>query len=186
MRTRKHRLRERIVPILLINGPFGVGKSTAAGLVVERLPSAMLFDPEIIGSFLHRLVGPDVLSSDYQDLQLWRHLVVDVAHRLHADCGRDLIVPMCLCRYDYSREITDEFRASGRDVHCFRLTCSPETLRSRILGRRDEDGGHAWCLGHLASGLAAANNPRFGIEVDTEGRTPEEVAASIVAVAAAM
>jgi hypothetical protein len=57
-----------LVPILLINGPFGVGKSTVASLIVEQIQSAMLFDPEIIGAFLHRLVGPEALSGDYQDL----------------------------------------------------------------------------------------------------------------------
>jgi hypothetical protein len=168
------------VPILLINGPFGVGKSTVASLVVEQIQSAMLFDPEIIGEFLHRLVVPKALFGDYQDLPLWRHLTVDVAHRLHSDCDRDLIVPMCIWRYDYFREITDGFRASGSDLICLRLTCSPESLRSRILGRSDEDGGHEWCLTHLESGLAAANDPRFGIQVDTEGRMPIEVTMVIV------
>lgn len=173
------------MPIVLINGPFGVGKSTAANLVVERLPSSMLFDPEVIGSVLHRLVGPEAMSEDYQDMPLWRHLVVDVAHRLHEDCTRDLVVPMCLWRYDYFREITDGFRERGSAVMCLRLTCTPTTLRSRILGRRDEDGGHAWCLDHLERGLAAANDSRFGIAVDTEGRTPIAVADAIVALVGA-
>ena len=168
------------MPIVLINGPFGIGKSTTANLVVEQLPSSMLFDPEVIGAFLHRLVGPEAMAGDYQDLQLWRHLVVDVAHRLHTDCNRDLIVPMSLWRYEYFREITDGFKKSGSEVVCFRLTCTPSTLTSRILGRRDEDGGHAWCLDHLESGLAAANDPRFGIEIETQGRTPIEVADAIV------
>lgn len=168
------------MPIVLINGPFGIGKSTAADLVVERLPTSMLFDPEVIGSFLHRLVSPEAMSGDYQDLQLWRHLAVDVAHRLHEDCNRDLIVPMCLWRYEYFREITDGFRNSGSEVVCLRLTCTPPTLKARILGRRDEDGGHAWCLEHVESGLAAANDPRFGWEIETEGRTPIEVADAIV------
>lgn len=168
--------------IVLINGPFGVGKSTAADLVVERLPSSMLFDPEVIGSFLHRLVGPEAMSGDYQDLPLWRHLTVDVAHRLHENRGRDLIVPMCLWRYDYFTEITAGFRERGSEVTCVRLTCTPATLRARILGRPNEEGSHAWCLTHLESGLAAANDPRFGVAIDTEGRTPIEVADAIVAV----
>ena len=167
--------------IALINGPFGMGKSTAANLVVERMPSSMLFDPEIIGSFMYHLVGPDIMAGDYQDLPLWRHLTVDVAHRLHTDCGRDLIVPMCLWRYDYFKEITDGFRQIESTVICFRLTATPATLKSRILGRRDEDGGHEWCLGHMNSGLAAANDSRFGIEINTEGRTPNDVAESIAA-----
>ncbi len=167
--------------VVLINGPFGVGKSTAANGVIARLPASMLFDPEIIGSFLHRLVPSDFRTGDYQDVQLWRHLVVDVAHRMHEDCNRDLIVPMNLWRYEYFKELTDGFGSGGKSVLCLRLTYTAATLKSRIAGRRDEDGGHAWCLKHLECGLAAANDPRFGIEVETEGRSPAEIAEDIVA-----
>jgi thymidylate kinase len=35
--------------ILWINGPFGVGKTTTAGLVAKRLEDAKIFDPEYVG-----------------------------------------------------------------------------------------------------------------------------------------
>jgi hypothetical protein len=60
------------------------------------------------------------------------------------------------------------------------LTCTPRTLTARILGRPDAEGSHAWCLAHQESGLAAANDPRFGIAAPTDGQAPGAVAETIL------
>ena len=44
--------------IVFINGPFGVGKTTVAERLVGRLPGSLLFDAELVGSFLRRIVAP--------------------------------------------------------------------------------------------------------------------------------
>ena len=38
--------------IILINGSFAVGKTTAAELLVQHLYHSMLYDPEIVGAGL--------------------------------------------------------------------------------------------------------------------------------------
>ncbi len=166
--------------IAVINGPFGVGKSSAASLLVERMPSMMLFDPEVIGSYLHRISGNVAMPEDYQDFPLWRHLVVDVGNRLCTDLKWDLILPMCFWRHDYFDEIVNGLSGGGNTVMGFRLTCSHATLRERILGRRDEDGGHEWCLQHMDIGLQSANDPRFGYEINTEDRSPAQVVDELI------
>ena len=40
--------------ILLLNGAFGIGKTTVARVLVARMPNALLFDPEMIGLILQR------------------------------------------------------------------------------------------------------------------------------------
>ena len=35
--------------IILINGPFGIGKTTTARLLVRRLPGAVVYNPEHTG-----------------------------------------------------------------------------------------------------------------------------------------
>jgi deoxyadenosine/deoxycytidine kinase len=35
--------------IIMLNGPFGVGKSTVAQRLHDHLPHSMIYDPEIIG-----------------------------------------------------------------------------------------------------------------------------------------
>ncbi len=44
--------------IVFINGTFGVGKTTAAERLVVRLPGSLLFDAELVGSLLRRIVAP--------------------------------------------------------------------------------------------------------------------------------
>ena len=41
--------------ILIINGAFGVGKTTVAALLHRALPGSMIYDPERVGSVLMRL-----------------------------------------------------------------------------------------------------------------------------------
>jgi MoxR-like ATPase len=56
--------------IILLNGAFGIGKTTVARLLAPRLKRAVRFNPEIIGSALQRtarLFGRKVY--DFQDLE---------------------------------------------------------------------------------------------------------------------
>lgn len=170
--------------ILLLNGPFGIGKTTLATRLVARLPDAMLYDPEVVGAALRHLVRGVDAADDFQDLAAWPAAVVANARALREAYGRSLVVPMCLWRRDRFAAITEGLRRVDPDLACFRLTASEATLRARILGRPDAEGPHAWCLAHLASGLAAARDPRFGTEVSTEGRDPDEVAAEVLRVLA--
>ncbi len=165
--------------MVLINGPFGIGKTTTAQALIQRLPDSQLFDPEIIGASLRALLGPLWTGSDYQDLPLWRSQTINLASCIHADYGRTLVVPMTLWRRDYFDEITGGWRSHGAEVVCFRLIASRETVIERILSRPERDGPHDWCLSHLDAGLTAANDPAFGIEIETDDRTPAEIAQQI-------
>jgi hypothetical protein len=49
---------------LWINGAFGAGKSTTAGLLLESVEGARLFDPEYVGYLLRRFVP--VPTGDFQ------------------------------------------------------------------------------------------------------------------------
>jgi hypothetical protein len=71
--------------IVWINGPFGVGKSTMAELLVERWPQATVFDPEHLGFLLRARQPPDVVVGDFQDLSVWRRLVRETAAGLLRD-----------------------------------------------------------------------------------------------------
>jgi 2-phosphoglycerate kinase len=84
--------------IVFLNGPFGVGKTTVARLVVERIPGAMLFDPELIGAMLRGLFGEVEAVGDFQEYAIWRDLAVDLARRVIEGYGRALVVPMTVWR----------------------------------------------------------------------------------------
>jgi hypothetical protein len=156
--------------IVLVNGPFGVGK-TAASRALAAYLSATLYDPERIGFVLHRLWP----AGDYQDLALWRRLTVAGA-RLARLRRERLVVPMTLWRRAYFAEIVRGFRRVDPSVHVFRLTAEADVLRTRILGSRE---GQQWRLGHLTEGLSTFSDPYFGVEVRTDGKQPAEIALEI-------
>jgi hypothetical protein len=166
--------------IIWLNGPFGVGKTSAAHALVRRLPDGLLFDPEIVGSMLRQIVGGIDPVEDFQDLRTWRALVVDTARLLRATYRRVLVMPMTVWRQEYFDAVFAGLRCADADLRCFRLTASEEVLRARILRRPDADGPHEWCLAHLSSGLELMRDPRFGEEIPTDDRGPDETAEAIL------
>jgi predicted kinase len=164
--------------IIVINGPFGVGKSVTAHLLAERLPGAIVYDPELIGFVLRRIGRPVIKVADYQDLAVWRGLTTLGGWALRRT-RRTLVVPMAVWRRDYFAQFIAGLRRADPDVCSFRLTATEETLRRRILASTDK-AARPWRLDHLTTGLAAAADPTFGTEVSTEGRTPAEVVAAVL------
>jgi len=118
--------------IVFINGPFGVGKTTVARLLVQRMPHATMYDPEIIGGLLHRILGPFTKVEDYQDYELWRRLVVGGARLFRTVSGRPLVVPMTIWDRNVFDSMVPGLRGADPDLSCFRLTVSREALVDRI------------------------------------------------------
>lgn len=168
--------------IVFLNGPFGVGKTTVAKLLAERIPDATLYDPEILGSILMRVLRPIKKVGDFQDYPLWRASVVEVARLLRRLRKRTLVIPMTVWRRDYFDQIASGLRRVDPNLRLFRLTASEETLVERILTRPDAEGDHEWRLGHLGVCLEASRNPAFGMEIRTDGLSPSEVADEISSV----
>src|SRR6188472_1308673 len=93
--------------IVWINGAFGAGKTSTARELIDMIPNSTLYDPGVTGAGLRELLPQKRLAevSDYQDLPIWRRLVVDTAAALLAELGGVLVVPMTLLRQEYRDEI---------------------------------------------------------------------------------
>ncbi|MGH3148370.1 MAG: AAA family ATPase [Rubrobacter sp.] len=169
-----------IAMILFINGPFGVGKSSVARVLVEESPNAMIYDPEVIGSALRRLPWPIKKAEDFQDYALWRRLVVAVARALRATSSRTLVIPMTVWRRDYFDPIVAGLRSVDPDLSCFRLTASESELLRRISSDSVDTGAYGWRVSHAEVCLGASQDPAFGVEVPTDGLMPAEVADRIL------
>lgn len=166
--------------IVFVNGPFGVGKTTVAKLLVQKVPDAMLYDPEVIGAVLKRVAGPFKKVDDFQDYTLWRTLVVGGVRLLKKASARTLIIPMTVWRRDYFDRIIGGLRRVDGDLACFRLTASRDVLMDRISSDTEDREARAWRATHVEVCMKALRDPAFGTEIRTDGRTPAAVADRIL------
>lgn len=169
--------------ILLINGPFGVGKTSVARLLVQKIPDSMLYDPEVIGAVLMRVLGPFKKVDDFQDYALWRRLVIGGARLLREASARTLVIPMTVWRHDYFAPIITGLRRIDPDLSCFRLTASRDVLMDRISSDTEDREAYAWRISHAEVCIKALRDPSFGTEIRTDDRTPVEVADRILEIA---
>ncbi|MFE1248673.1 NUDIX domain-containing protein [Streptomyces sp. NPDC058735] len=176
--------------VVWINGAFGAGKTTTARELIELIPNSTLFDPEVIGAALAHLLPPKHLAEvgDFQDLAIWRRLVIDTAAAVLAELGGTLVVPMTLLRQEYRDEIFGGLAARRIAVSHILLAPAETILRERMAGREvppDPPDGEIrirrWSFDHiepyraaLASWLTADAHP-----VDTSDLTPYQAAARI-------
>ncbi|MFI1561718.1 NUDIX domain-containing protein [Streptomyces sp. NPDC020490] len=176
--------------IVWINGAFGAGKTTTARELIELIPNSTLFDPEVIGAALTHLLPPKHLAEvgDFQDLPIWRRLVIDTAAAMLAELGGTLVVPMTLLRQEYRDEMFGGLAARRIAVRHVLLAPAETILRARIANREVPDGlpdadirGRQWAYDHidpyraaLASWLTADAHL-----VDTSGLSPYETAVRI-------
>lgn len=162
--------------IVWINGAFGAGKTTTASLLVERLDGAKLFDPEYVGYMLTSFVTSP--TGDFQDLPLWRHLVVETAAGLARQYPHPWVAPMSLIDAGYRAEILGGLRDAGVDVREFVLSVPEEQLRARIDADQIEVGPRQWRHDHVAQALATFGALTDATFVDGT-QPPEHVAAAI-------
>ena len=137
--------------IVWINGAFGSGKTTTAGLLTERLEGAKVFDPEYVGYMLMPFVESP--TGDFQDLPLWRHLVVQTMTGLATQHPRVWVAPMSLINAAYRTEIFDGLRAAGVEVREYVLTLPEKQLRARIDADQLDTQARQWRQDHVAQAL---------------------------------
>jgi hypothetical protein len=161
--------------IIWLNGAFGVGKTTTARELAQRLPGARIFDPEIVGRILRALIAEQI--DDFQDWPAWRTLVAKVALGLCRQDASTVIAPMTLLRQDYATEIFSLLSGGGAPVRHVVLHADPAELTRRIDADRVERTARGWRRRHLAAYQEALGWLRTQAEiVDTTGRTPPDVA----------
>lgn len=162
--------------IVWINGAFGSGKTTTAGLLTERLQDGKFFDPEYVGYMLTPFVQSP--TGDFQDLPLWRHLLTQTMAGLAQQYPHTWVAPMSLINAAYRTEILTGIRNAGVDVREFILTLTEEQLRARIDADQVDVRARQWRHDHVAQALttfASLADARF---IDAS-QTPEQVAEAV-------
>lgn len=173
--------------VVMINGSFGVGKSTVAGLLHRMLPGSGVYDPERVGFVLKRLPGWIKLkgagSGDYQDIDLWRWSVVEGVRLVRFLVSGPVLVPMTFTHRPYFDEVTARIRRFDPDLGVVCLRASLETVEQRLRKRGTAivGPGSKWVTRRVQECAAALRDPHFGEPVDAEGRPPQEIAGEILA-----
>lgn len=165
--------------IVMINGAFGVGKTSVANELLSRLDGAMLFDPEVVGFMLRHIVPEELKlegekTGDFQDLDMWKPLTVEVAKQLRQTYGRDLIVPMTIYNREYFNAIRGGFLEIDPETYHFCLTAKKETIHERLLERGEEEGN--WCFAQTDKCLEGFEDACFEQFISTENFGIEEIA----------
>jgi 8-oxo-dGTP pyrophosphatase MutT (NUDIX family) len=175
--------------IVWLNGAFSAGKTSAARELTDLIPGSNVYDPEVTGGALRFLLPQKRLNEvgDYQDLPIWRRLVVDTAAAMLAELGGTLIVPMTLLRQDYRDEIFGGLAARRIPVRHVLLSPDETILRRRIAAREEYEGDpersasvRHWALDHIAPYRAAL--PWLAADahvIDTGRLTPRQTAEQV-------
>lgn len=169
--------------LILINGAFGVGKSTVARLLRSALAESAIYDPEWAGFVLQRaprwlrLRGAD--TGDFQDMPSWRSSVA-LGTKLARRYAKTVIVPMTFDNSSYYEEVWNGLREVSPEARAFCLTASLHTIRARLYAR-GTDPDQAWLARRVRECIDAHTSARFGTRIDTEAKTVDETVREIIA-----
>ncbi|MFJ8857756.1 NUDIX domain-containing protein [Streptomyces sp. NPDC102451] len=175
--------------IVWINGAFSAGKTSAACELIDLIPNSTFYDPGLTGGGLRRLLPQKKLAevTDYQDLPIWRRLVVDTAAALLAELSGVLVVPMTLLRQEYRDEIFGGLASRRIPVRHVLLSPEETILRKRIAEREEfaDDPEHServrqWAYEHIEPYRAALGWITADAHtIDTSALTPYQTAERI-------
>ncbi|WP_108671865.1 AAA family ATPase [Peribacillus acanthi] len=169
--------------IIMINGAFGVGKTSVTERLVELIPNSLLYDPELVGYMIREVIPERIKpeherTGDFQDLDIWKELVVTVAKSIKSSYNQHLIVPMTLYKKENFQYISKGLKSLDEATHHFCLMADQETIHRRLLERGETPG--AWCFQQTSKCLEAFKAGGFNEYVETVGINADEIAKQIV------
>ena len=170
----------------MINGSFGIGKTTVARLLRKALPGSLIYDPEWFGVALMRVGRLFRIArwqtDDFQHIPLWRTSVSNGVGLFSRVASGPVIVPMTFSSREYFDQVLSEMNAGGLEPQVFCLAASLETIQRRLANRRlDPTGQQAlWLERRILECVLAHADSHFGESVDAEHRSPNDIAHEIL------
>lgn len=156
--------------IIMLNGSFGVGKSSVAEELCRRMSNTMLYDPEVVGTALcymtKGVLSAEEQTGDFQDIAIWPTMTVVPAAQLYRQYRRSLVVPMTLVNMSYLRFIRDGLAAIFTPLYHFCLVAPLQTIEQRLYDR-DEDP--SWAVEKARQYVPLFSDPHYGVHISTEG-----------------
>ena len=161
--------------IIWINGSFGVGKTTTAELLKNKLDKSIIYDLEEIGGFLSNMFNHE--KDDFQDYELWRTLNSDILKYL-CSIYKIVIVPMTITNKNYYDEIINGLQTSGIEIKHFILNASRENIIKRLDSRKDST---EWAYNQVDRCIKELAKNQFNAKIiNTNNISIEEVTKIII------
>jgi chloramphenicol 3-O-phosphotransferase len=164
--------------ILLLNGAFGIGKTTLAEALIVARPEWVLFDPEDVGQVLRRALHRVHPKEDFQEYAGWVPLVAATAKELRKE-GRDLILPICIADRVRYAALVSHLREVDDDLRTFCLIAGVEVVHRRLTERGDDPAG--WAAARTRGCVEAHRDPLFAEHLNAEGSVPALVSQVLAA-----
>ncbi|MBN1920016.1 MAG: AAA family ATPase [Anaerolineae bacterium] len=167
--------------ILIINGPLGIGKTSVAWALNERLQPGVMLDGDYIGA-----VAPFEIYDAARVAYLYRTLAHLVAYHQREGGYRNFVLNYVFETAESLAELVAQLEPLDTEVRVFRLTCAVEEMarRIRLRGRTGSEGEVAWelarCRELAAIQDAAAQQGFLGTVVDTTSLDVEQTVDAIL------
>lgn len=168
--------------IIMINGAFGVGKTTVANELFKVIDNSMIFDPEVVGFMLRYIITEDIKhdeekTDNFQDFDLWKTLTVKVAELIKSKYRLNLIVPMTIFNKGYFKYIYKGFKEIDEQTFHFCLIASEETIYERLRFRGETEGN--WCFQQTKKCVEAYDDKVFEEYIITDDVSVSDIVNSI-------
>lgn len=169
--------------IVMINGAFGIGKTTIAKKLVNEIPNSMIYDPEEVGFMLRNIITDNMktdkeLAGDFQDLEIWRKLVVQIAEELLFKYKKNLIVPITIRKKEYFNYIYNGFKLLDGQVYHYCLTASLDEIYKRLENRGDNL--NSWTYKQVEDCVEVFEDSLFKQHINTNNKSVDEVVEMIL------
>ena len=160
--------------IYWLNGAYGIGKSTVAECLANRLGKAYVFDTEEIGNAIRDNYPEEARHSViFEDYPLWRETNFKLLLDIYGKYDGDVIVPMTLLREVSYVEIIKRLRDAGVAVEYVFLDGDYKSIHDRILARGETED--CWCMQNIELCLDAQRKDGNAKHIDAVHHSPEEI-----------
>lgn len=159
--------------IIWISGAYGVGKSTLAKAMAEKMENALIFDAEEVGNAVRGNYPNNPYGYIFEDYPLWGEFCYKLLKDIHNKFHKNILVPMTLVRSE-SYKIIENLIRDGIETHFIILEASHQNIHDRILARGEDEG--CWCMKNIEMARACSGSLPGGVHIETDGKSADELA----------
>lgn len=164
--------------IIWISGAYGVGKSTLADALMNRIDNAMVFDAEEVGNAVRGNYPNEPYGVIFEDYPLWCEFNYALLKDIHNNFDQNILVPMTLVRQNSYDKIIERLIKAGIDTKFIILEATCENIHDRILTRGEDV--NCWCMRNIDMSSAGSKSVSGGYHIQTDNKTVEELTEEVI------